>query len=78
MRIKFNKQFLMKTIKVITKFECVANGNTDRIDNDCLVVSLGRVNTDDGFTIDEVPFCFNGFRVQNKTPKLFLVWLFKN
>jgi len=57
----------MKTIKTIVKFE----GVTYRIDDNGLMIFLSRVDTDDGFTVYEVAFCFKGFRVHNVLLNIF-------
>ena len=69
--IKLIEKLMVKTIKTIAKFECAADRYTDRIDDKGLMLILSRVNTDDGFAVYKVPFCFEGFRVHDNTPKYF-------
>ena len=76
--MKFIKKLLMKTIKTIVKFEGVTDRYTDGIDDNGLMIFLSRVDTDDGFAVYEMPFCFKGFRVHNVLLNIFgLVKLLK-
>jgi len=68
----------MKVIETIAKFEDAADRHTDGIDDKGLMFFLSRVNTDNGFSVYKMPFCFEGFwvsiplgRVHNNNPKYF-------